>query len=245
MASENLTLRELRHVDKITFINSDDRFYEPDGGMVRRSIGPLPPAPRINALAAAGGNGRRFQGLELAGRGQDAGQTRREQRLAAARRAEQQQVVPAGRRDFQRPARLQLPAHIAQVGNADRHRGGGHSRWQRAAFKGAADFQQSACDAYVGMLGQRRLFTVGRSHDQAPAIPGGCDRGRQDTVYTAQLAGEGQLAQEFVLVQGLRIDLATGGEDAERNGQIESAAFLGQIGGSQVDGDPPQPSTGS
>jgi len=30
MASENLTLRELRHVDKITFINSDDRFYEPD-----------------------------------------------------------------------------------------------------------------------------------------------------------------------------------------------------------------------
>lgn len=30
MASENPTLRERRHVDKITFINSDDRFYEPD-----------------------------------------------------------------------------------------------------------------------------------------------------------------------------------------------------------------------
>ncbi|MCY1219213.1 hypothetical protein D9M72_311770 [compost metagenome] len=38
-------------------------------------------------------------------------------------------------------------------------------------------------------------------------------------------------------IQCLGRDLAAGGQDAERDGQVEAAGFLGQVGRGQVDGD--------
>ena len=40
-----------------------------------------------------------------------------------------------------------------------------------------------------------------------------------------------------MVVQGGRRDLAAGGQDAQRNGQIKTTRVLGQVGWRQVDGD--------
>ena len=53
----------------------------------------------------------------------------------------------------------------------------------------------------------------------------------------AQLAGQGQLARKFMPRQPAGIDLPTGGEDAQRNRQVEPPGILGQIGRCQVHGD--------
>ncbi len=40
-----------------------------------------------------------------------------------------------------------------------------------------------------------------------------------------------------MIVQPVRRNLLGGGQDAQRNGQIEASGFLGQVGRSEVDGD--------
>lgn len=77
------------------------------------------------------------------------------------------------------------------------------------------------------MSGDGRLGAVGQRHDQAPpGLRGGQGR-RQHPIDAAQLAGEGQLAEEFVVVQGLAVDLPAGRKDAERDRQVEAPAVLG------------------
>lgn len=53
------------------------------GGMVRCAIWTLPPAAGIDAAATGRGDGSGFQGFRFAGLGQDAGQARGQQGLAA------------------------------------------------------------------------------------------------------------------------------------------------------------------
>ncbi|MNI43862.1 hypothetical protein D3C73_982050 [compost metagenome] len=89
------------------------------------------------------------------------------------------------------------------------------------------------------MLGQRRLGRVSRRHDQDAPRFGGGNGGGQRTGHRAQLAGQAQLAEELVLQQRLRIDLATGSEDAQGNREVITSAFLRQVGGRQVQGDAP------
>jgi len=49
--------------------------------------------------------------------------------------------------------------------------------------------------------------------------------------------GAADLAEHEMIAQCVRGDLLTGSQDAERDGQVEMAAFLGKIRRSQIDGD--------
>jgi hypothetical protein len=52
----------------------------------------------------------------------------------------------------------------------------------------------------------------------------------------SQFAGQGKFTGELVLCKPVAGNLSRCCEDAQRDRQIETAAFLGQIGGRQVDG---------
>lgn len=56
-----------------------------------------------------------FERLIVAHRRKDRGQTPRQHRLAATGRPDQQQIVAAGRRDFERTFGLPLSAHVRKI----------------------------------------------------------------------------------------------------------------------------------
>jgi hypothetical protein len=57
---------------------------------------------------------------------------------------------------------------------------------------------------------------------------------RERAANGAQLAGQRQLAREFMAREGRSGNLSAGGEDAERDGQVEASGFLRQVGRRQV-----------
>jgi hypothetical protein len=59
----------------------------------------------------------------------------------------------------------------------------------------------------------------------------------QRAAHRAQLARQRQLAGKFMAGQLARVDLPAGGQDAQRDRQVEAARILGQVGRRQVDGD--------
>src|SRR5690606_12048131 len=61
--------------------------------------------------------------------------------------------------------------------------------------------------------------------------------GGQDSLDRAQLPGQGQFAEGFAVLQAVCGDLVAGHQQAEGDGQVEAAAFLGQISWGEVDGD--------
>ena len=206
--------------------------------MVRRAERPLPPAANIEALLADRGNRgslHRFLIIEI---GQDARQPAGQHGLAGARRADEQQVVRAGRGNGQRPLGGSLAADIGQI------------RRQRATAEGLVfGFGQALLAVQVGtnlqqMLGGQHFATgeqgfltvAGRQHQLAPGLPAG-DRDRQRAGDGPQLAGQCQLADELVLSQFVRGDLAGRRQNAERDRQIKATAVFRQISRGEVDGD--------
>ena len=79
------------------------------------------------------------------------------------------------------------------------------------------------------LQGECGFGAVERGHDQLAALRRSGQRGRQHAVDAAQFAGEAKLAQEFVFVEHLQRNLPAGGEDAQRDRQVEAAAVFGQI----------------
>lgn len=76
------------------------------------------------------------------------------------------------------------------------------------------------------VLGDGGFGTVGERDDQpSPGLRGRQRRG-QHAVDAAQLAGQRKLAEEFVISQGLAVDLPAGSQDAEGDRQVEPAAVL-------------------
>jgi hypothetical protein len=73
--------------------------------------------------------------------------------------------------------------------------------------------------------------------DESAAAVHGTISHRQRAAYRTQLAGQRKLPGVFVFGKFVGGDLSSGGKDAKRDGQIETPAFLGQIGGSEIDGD--------
>ena len=62
---------------------------------------------------------------------------------------------------------------------------------------------------------------------------------RQCSTYRAQFSGQGEFASPFVSIKFIRGNLTCRRKYAQRDRQVEAAAFLGQIGGSEVDRDVP------
>ena len=113
---------------------------------------------------------RRLERLARASaRGRIDGRRRASIVLPGAGRADQQQVVPARRRDLQRPPRLVLPANVGEVDAGACHAGvaADLDRWARATCRGGTDTTCSSArhgdDAEAVDL--RRLDGVGLGDD--------------------------------------------------------------------------------
>jgi len=77
---------------------------------------------------------------------------------------------------------------------------------------------------------------VSRHHHAPPARPRAQQR-RQHARDATQITRQRQFSQELALVQLFAWHLTTRGQDAQRDGQVEAAAVLGQLGRRQVHGD--------
>lgn len=150
--------------------------------------------------------------------------------------------MAAGGGDLERAPGLVLAAHVGQVGAAGQRAGGGGQGRRRARQhpvpgEVGVDREQVVAGMDAGGGGAGGLRAVGGGHEQGAARRGRGQAGGEHAGNRAQLAGEGELAEEFLALQRGQRDEAVGGEDAEGDGQVEAAAFLGQVRRRQVDGD--------
>ena len=169
-------------------------------------------------------------------RRQDARQALREHGLAGAGRAGQQEAVPARRRDLERAPRLRLPLHVREV------RPPGAAR-ARDAFDASQAFLPREMRAHrgerwggmddrarnEGRLARRRF----RQHEGAAVAVRG-ERHGERAADRAKLSGKGQLSRELEPLEGPGRNLPRGRENAQREGEVEAAAFLRQVRGREV-----------
>ena len=168
------------------------------------------------------------------------GKPRRQHRFAGAGRADHQQIVAAGRGDFERALGAFLALDVGEVERRTVH-------FENFRLRPR---QHLRALEMIGELNERRRrddFDVGarpggfrpagrRAH-QAFAARIGADGGgqhagdRRDRAVEAELAEHGEAGQRVVR------DGADGGHQAERDRQIVVAAFFGQVGRREVDGD--------
>ena len=176
-------------------------------------------------------------------RRQQSGQASGQHRLAGARRTDQQQVVLSRGRNLQGAFRDFLSAHVGQVRTG---RGGAGGQPPRAvggqwliAAQVCGQFEQVGGGVDFAAASQRGLRGVVGGHRQGPPST---DRGqgrRQHPANRAQFAAQAQLGVEFHALGGLDRELARGGQNTQRDRQVEAAALLGQVRRCQVDRDPP------
>lgn len=74
---------------------------------------------------------------------------------------------------------------------------------------------------------------AGNSAWRAPRLAG-LQGGGEDAAHRPEFPAQGQLAEELQILEKPGIQLPGGGQDAWRDGQVEAAAFLGQVGRRQI-----------
>ena len=99
------------------------------------------------------------------------------------------------------------------------------------------NLKQVSCRQDVGAVDQTGLGGIATGQNQRSARIAGFDGDRQGADDRPQFAAQRQLANALHRRQRFTTDLPRGGEDAERDGQVEAAAFLGNVGRRHVDGD--------
>ncbi|MDV7394267.1 hypothetical protein RZS08_22995, partial [Arthrospira platensis SPKY1] len=147
------------------------------GRMVGRTKWPLAPVRRIEA-AFEREQRRALDRLVLAHCRQQARQALREHGFSGAGRAEHHDRVRTGRRHLERATRLQLAAHVSQVGHARPRsglQGGGRLHRQcHMAIEVGAHGEQAGGRQHPCARGERRLGgVVGRQHQCPAATRGG------------------------------------------------------------------------
>ena len=213
-----------------------------------RPLGDQAPERRVGSQGVHLGDRDRLGAGEL---GQQAGEAPGEHRLARARRADQEEVVAAGRRHLERPLGRLLAAHLREVGAA----GAGRS----PAARHPGRLARSRPQQVVERLGQG----VDRDRPHRPqggGLAGG--RGGQEQLLDAERRGElgdreaapdrpdgaveTELAGEQPPGQGLLGDLAVAREQGQGDPQVQVVALLAQVGRGEVDQDHPrrQPEAG-
>jgi hypothetical protein len=150
-----------------------------------------------------------------------------------------QDAVVASGRDLQRAFGLSLALHVGHIRITRRFtdRRGRPGLQQLGAGQMCADLQQTAGGVHLRIAYQRRFGRVGfREHERATAAM--CaERHRERAANRAQFAGQRELAGKLILRQCIQWQLAGRTQDAERDRQVEAAALLGQVGGSEIHGD--------
>ena len=172
---------------------------------------------------------------------QQAGQPRREHRFAAARRPEHEQGMLSGRGDLEGPAGVALTLDVGQlrVGGTAPLGNACIGRERRHAIEVGTHFEQGVGRQDPQPRHQRGLRGVVRRQDQGARLAHRLAGHGQHPPHRPKLARQRQLADELMLVEPLRLDLARGDQDADRDRQIEATAFLGKIGRREIDGNAP------
>ena len=207
--------------------------------VVRRAKGTHAPGLRMEAAGERGDGGAR-ECLLLGERRQESRHALGEHRLSRSRRADHQQTVPAGRGDRQRTLRVCLAADFLEVREcrfADDARRGRQRQNRFAPGQVCADVQQCRGRMHDRIADERRFRCIGRRQHERAAGAARPQHHRQGPADRSQRAAERQLAGEFVQRERVRWDLTRRREDADRDRQVETAGFLGQVRGSEVDGD--------
>lgn len=174
-------------------------------------------------------DGGDFQRLLLLQGGQQAREAAGEQRLAGARRPGEQEVVSPRRRHQQGALGRHLALHLDQVGVGGRLVGqaGGNEGFEgRLPVQVRGQLQQVADGDHPQATGEAGFLGVLPWHHQGASGGAGGERGRQHALDRTHGAGEGQLAQALEHLQAGGRHLAAGGEDAERDGEVEATSVL-------------------
>ena len=212
------------------------------GGMMRRAEGP--PAPLGTQRQPADRAYRRhLQRLLFGQRRQDARQATGQHGLAGAGRPGEEQVVAAGGGHLQGAAGLKLSAYLGQVGQRPCRLGRARQAMGRdrsLAQQVGHHLEQMIGGQYLELTGQRRLIGIGPRHNQPPPRAARRQGQRQHPLHTAKCAVQRQLADAFGVLQTSGRQLSRGEQQPQGDGQIEATTLLGQVGGSQVEGDTPQ-----
>ena len=150
--------------------------------------------------------------------------------------------MPARGSDFQSKAGGVLTFDIDEIGQFGVFRRplrdlAGGLRQGFDAVQMGGDFAQRARAVNGNAAHHGGLFCVFlRQDERAPrlhTLP--CHR--QRAAHGAQHAGKRQFAGKLVLRELFGCDLSGCGKDAQRNRQVETSRFFGQVGGGEVDGD--------
>ena len=207
------------------------------GGMVRLAKGRTHHQPSAVQQPGHRVDHRHFQRLGRRQVGQQAGQARRQHRLAGTGRADQQDIVPPGRGDLDAAPRRLHAAHFGKIGHPAGL--GEPGRLRRGEHLGATEMvdqpQQIGRGQHLDLARPGRLAALGRRADQPEPARRGADRRWQHPGHRIERAIQGKLAQGGELRHVLARQHLHGGQYGERDGQVEMAAFLQQVGRRQVD----------
>ncbi len=164
--------------------------------------------------------------------------------LAAAGRADEQQVVCARRRDLDGPLGVLLPLHLGEVHvpvRAALPRGAparGHCRNVRLPGQKGSRLAQRAHRVHRQSFHHGGLGGVVRRHQHAARPFGAGAHGHgQNARHGLQFAGQGKFAQQKPPVGTALGQYLGGGQQADGKGKIEAAAALAAVGGGEIDGD--------
>ncbi|AKJ01269.1 Hypothetical protein AA314_02895 [Archangium gephyra] len=215
-------------------------------GVVGRAEGPLAHHRLlVSQQAEHGVDLRHLQRLVERHRGEDAGQSPGQHRLARARWTAHQDVVATGGGQLQRRLDVRLSPHVGHVqGGLAPARGG------RGAFLSGEGGQgllsgevvhrlaQVVDGQHVEARHQRRLGRVGRWHHHALVAPvPRRHRQRQHALDGLHGSVQRQLPAEEVARQGLLLHQLRRPQHAQRDGQLEGRPLLADVRGGQVHGD--------
>ena len=185
------------------------------------------------------GDHRHFQGLGRGQRRQDAGQAAGQQAFPRAGRADHQQIVPAGRGDLERALGGLLALDLFEV----RTEAGlfCFARTGLGQLLGALEVIEQADQVGRGdhgdPAGPGRFAALHRRADQAAILRAGMQRGEQHPGRGDDPPIERQFAHRDIVPQLLGIGHPHRRQQRQRDRQVIVRAFLGQVGGGQVDGD--------
>ena len=212
------------------------------GGMVWSSKRPPIGQRAAFDFAGDGRDHRDFQKFGRRERWKNRRKPRRQHRFAGTRRPHHEEVVAAGRRDFERP----LGAFLAlDVGEIERHGFGFEDfgllpRQHLRAFEMIGELnERGGGDDFDFRARPSGFRSAARRTDQAFAAGIGADRRRQHAGDRRDGAVEAKLAQNGKSRQRVVRDGSDRYHEPERNRQVVVAAFLRKVGRREVDGDAP------
>ena len=171
---------------------------------------------------------RDFEQFGRRQRRQDRGQPGSEHRFAGARRSDHQQIVAAGRRDFERALGALLAFDVVEVG----HRARGledfrlrpRQHLRALEMVGELDQRRSRDDLDLGACPGRFGPACSRTDQPFPARIG-ADSGRQDAGDRSDGAIKAEFAQHRKSGQRVMRDGADRGHQAKRDRQVVMAAL--------------------